>query len=345
MLLRCPGYLNAKSLLADGGCEDDYRVWFSNPALSSCRLLIDAVYKTMQYRGDGPVLIVYKVSEETALLLRFTMGSHDRLGRKHQRCEAMLVDDSRLPMLLNGEFDSVPDEEAKEFVVGSVDRSSLPRCQRCVIQNETMTVYARDSRAYWFKAESLQTPTISRKDKVERPKPSFRMGQGGNRQKTERSVMLKVAVALLIALCLVSGWGYFRFTRDMEGLRMDLRTRDKTVASCRAEVEKLRTENDRMRNEIAKFDKWIKTRSNFEVNKVQLQVKFDKIVKDFREAEKLLAHMDAAPVGNREKGARGASPDTLGNQRQSRHASESVGLPDGDESKRGIFEKVKDLLP
>ena len=340
MSFRCPGYLNAKSLLADGDCGEDYREWFSNPALSSCRLLIDNVYRTMQYRGDDPVLLVHEVSEETALLFRFTMGVHDRLGRKHQRCEAMLVEGSRLPALLNGEFDSLPDEETKEFVVDSVDRSPLPRCQR----HGTLTVYARDSRAYWFKGESLQTPTISRRDKVERPKPSYRMGQVGNRQKKERNVMFKVAVVLLIALCLAGGWGCFQFTREVETLRMDLGARDKTIANCQTELVKLRNENNRLRCENAKFDKWIKTRSNFEVNKVQLQVKFDEIVKDFRETEKLLSRMDAAPVDNHEKGAMGGAPDTSANRRQSRQTSESAGLPEGDETKRGVFEKVKDLL-
>lgn len=341
MSFRCPGYLNAKSLLADGDCGEDYREWFSNPALSSCRLLIDNVYRTMQYRGDGPVLLVHEVSDESALVFRFTMGVHDRLGRKHQRCEAMLVESLRLPALLNGEFDSVPDEETKEFVVDSVDRSPLPHCQR----HGTLTVYARDSRAYWFKGESLQAPTISRRDKVERPKPSFRMGQVGNRQRKERNAMFKVAVVLLIALCLAGGWGCFQFTREMETLRMDLGARDKTIANCQTELEKLRNENNRLRSENAKFDKWVKTRSNFEVNKVQLQVKFDEIVKDFREAEKLLAHMDATPVGNHEKGGRGTPLDTSANQRQTLHAGDSAGLPDGDASKRGIIEKVKDLLP
>lgn len=335
MSFRCPGYLNAKSLLADGDCGEDYREWFSNPALSSCRLLIDNVYRTMQYRGDGPVLLVHEVSDESALVFRFTMGVHDRLGRKHQRCEAMLVESSRLPALLNGEFDSVPEEETKEFVVDSVDRSPLPHCQR----HGTLTVYARDSRAYWFKGESLQAPTISRRDKVERPKPSFRMGQVGNRQKKERNVMLKVAVALLFALCLVGGWGYFRFTQDVEGLRMDLRTRDKAVANCRAEMEKLRTENDRLRNEIAKFDEWIKTRSNFEVNKAQLQVKFDEIVKDFRETEILLVQMDAAPVGDYEKGV--TSPGA--SARESRCAGKTEGGAGSDESKSSFLGKLKDL--
>ena len=140
MSFRCPGYLNAKSLSEGGDCREDYVEWFSNPVLSPYRPLIDAVYKAMQYRGDDPVLLVCGVSSEACLLFRFTMKSKDRKGRNHQRCEVMMVDQSELPTLLNGEFNAVPDEDNKEFVVDSVKGTTLAQCERHRVKNEVFNV-------------------------------------------------------------------------------------------------------------------------------------------------------------------------------------------------------------
>ena len=71
--------------------------------------------------------------------------------------------------------------------------------------------------------------------------------------------------------------------------------RDGEVKDCHTEIERLRNENYGLHDTIKKYDKWVKTRSNFELNKVQLKIKFDEIIKNFREAENLWAHIDETP--------------------------------------------------
>ena len=318
MSVRCPGYLNAKSLSEDGECREDYVEWFSNPALSPYRPLIDAVYGAMQYRGDDPVLLACDVSSESCLLFRFTMKSQDRKGRNHQRCEVMKVAHSELPALLNGEFKAVPDEESREFVVDGVEGAALPQCERHGVKNEMFNVYARNQRAYWFNGE-VSSPTPSPKQQIPpRQRPTsdsrriIRSGRMVDYPKKGEKIMSKVLFALQIVSCVFGGWNYFQTTSEIELLRTSLRTRDSEIADHRIEIEGLRKENDRLKSEIDKFDKWIKTRSNFDLNKVQLKIKIDEIIKDCGEAKALLTHMDETPNPTSEEGQRIVASDASG---------------------------------
>ena len=177
MSVRCPGYLNAKSLQARGECREDYVEWFSHSALAAHRPLIDAVYRTMQYRGDGPVLLVCDILPDACLLIRFTMESRDLRGRSHQRCEAMLVGRPELPALLNGEFKAEPDGDAAEFVVSNVEREGLPTCEGRRIKDVVFSVYARNPESHWFKSDAS----------VPAPSPKQRsMDSTGHRSRPER---------------------------------------------------------------------------------------------------------------------------------------------------------------
>ena len=295
MSFRCPGYLNAKSLSVGGDCREDYVEWFSNPMLSQYRPLIDAAYRAMQYRGDDPVLLVCGVSAETCLLFRFTMKSQDRKGRNHQRCEVMMVDQSKLPTLLNGEFNAVPDEDNKEFVVDSVSGAALPKCERLRVKNEVFNVYARNTKAYWFKSEAPTPKPLARRSPTSDSKRPINQGRTIDRSKNGERIMSKVLLALLIVLCVLGGLNYFQSTSEIEQLRSSLRVREDEVAKRRTEIEDLRKENLRLLEKINNYDKWIKARSNFELNKVQLKIKFDEIIKNFREAENLWTHIDDTP--------------------------------------------------
>ena len=138
--------------------------------------------------------------------------------------------------------------------------------------------------------------------------------------------MSRVLFALLIVSCVLGGWIYHQSTSEMEQLRNSLRTREGEIANHRAEIEGLRKENGRLQDEIKKFDQWIKTRSNFEVNKVQLKIKFDEIIKNFREAENLWARIDETP-----KPASKAGKDVEGDgaSRSQRDVSKSDGTGTG----------------
>ena len=352
MSFSCPGYLNAKSLSEGGDCREDYVDWFSNPVLSQYRPLIDAVYKAMQYRGDDPVLLVCDISPESCLLFRFTMKSQDRKGRNHQRCEVMMVDQSELPALLNGEFNAVPDEDNKEFVVDSVKGPTLPQCERHSVKNEVFNVYARNSKAYWFKSE---VPTSYSSPKQRPTSDSIRISRSDktvNRPKKGANVMGRVLLVFLIVLCAFGGWNYFRLCGEIEQLRNSLKTRDSEIMSHRTEIENLHRENGRLQNEIKKFDKWIKTRGNFELNKVQLKIKFDEIIRNFKEAENLLAHIDETP-SPASKGGKDAERDCVS---WSRHdvdkgtgtetGSSERGKPKvgGEEEEKGIVETLGDNM-
>lgn len=298
MSFRCPGYLNAKSLSEDGDCRKDYGEWFSNSALAPYRSLIDAVYGSMQYRGDDPVLLVCDVSSESCLLFRFTMKLQDRNGRNHQRCEVMKVERSELSALLNGEFKAVPDEYAKEFVVESVERTALPQCERHSVKNEILCVYTQNPKAYWFKSEASvpppRHPSTSDSKRYIRPDRTVDCPKSDRPKKGEK-IMFKVLFTLLIVLCVLGGWNYFQSTGEIEQLRNSLKARDNEVVNHRAEIEHLRRENDSLQAKISRFEEWTKTRSNFELNKIQLKIKSDEIIKNFKDMEKLLAHMDEPP--------------------------------------------------
>ncbi len=333
MSFRCPGYLNAKSLSEDGECREDYVEWFSNPILSPYRPLIDAVYGAMQYRGDDPVLLACDVSSESCLLFRFTMKSQDRKGRNHQRCEVMKVAHSELPALLNGEFKAVPDEESREFVVDGVEGAALPQCERHGVKNEMFSVYARNQRAYWFNGE-VSSPTPSPKQQTpprQRPtgdsRRTIRSGRMVDYPKKGEKIMSKVLFALLIVSCVFGGWNYFQTTGEIELLRTSLRTRDSEIAGHRVEIERLRKENDRLRVEVDKFDKSIKTYSNFELNVAQLKIKIDEIIEDSREAKALLTHMDETPNPTSEEGQRIVSSDASGMASKTNNVPTRVDTP------------------
>ena len=107
--------------------------------------------------------------------------------------------------------------------------------------------------------------------------------------------MCGVLFMLLIVSCGFGGWNYFQSTGEIERLHKKLKARDGDVEKHCAEIENLRKENGRLQSKIGQFEEWTKTRSNFELNKVQLKIKFEEIIKNFREAEDLLVHMDETP--------------------------------------------------
>ena len=291
MSVRCPGYLNAKSLRARGECREDYVEWFSHSALAAHRPLIDAVYRTMQYRGDGPVLLVCDVLPDACLLIRFTMELRDLRGRSHQRCEAMLVGRPELPALLNGEFKAEPDGDAAEFVVSNVEREGLPTCEGRKIKDVGFRVYARNTESYWFKSDAS----------VPDPAPKQRLMDSAGHERVNcpprqrGSVMGKVLIAFLVVLSAFAGWNYFQCATENGKLRDDLNRSRQEARTLEARVEKLKGQNDELQAWIQRYDKWMKTRTNFEVNRIQLRSRFEEIVKNFRDVEELLSHMDEPP--------------------------------------------------
>ena len=336
MSLRCPGYLNAKSLLDGGDCLEDYVEWFSSPELSSCRLLIDTVYRTMQYRGDEPVLLVCDVSSESCLIFRFTMKAQDRKGRNHQRCEVMKVEHSELPALLNGEFTAVPDENTKEFVVDGVEGTPLPQCEHRQVKDVMFGVYARNPKAYWFKSEGVTqiAPPSPLPTGVSRQ--PIRAGKNVDYPKQEKKIVNKVLFALLTVSCVFGVWNYFQSADEIECLRKNLEARERDVKGCRSEISTLRNENERLEAEINKFDKWVKARSNFELNKAQLKVKFDEIIQDFREAENLLSHIDETPKLTSMEGRLAVSSSTSDvNSRTNNVSQTDISLPQRECGSRG----------
>ena len=170
--------------------------------------------------------------------------------------------------------------------------------------------------------------------------------------------MCKVLLALLIVLCVLGGLNYFQSTSEIEQLRNSLRISEDEVAKRRTEIEDLRKENGRLQKEINKFDKWIKTRSNFELNKVQLKIKFDEIIKNFREAENLWAHIDETPNPTSKVVKEMAERDGVSRSRND--VGKGAGMEtgsfgrgqtkgDGKKKEKGMFEtlgeKVESILP
>ena len=148
--------------------------------------------------------------------------------------------------------------------------------------------------------------------------------------------MSKVLFALLIVSCVFGVWNYFQSADEIECLRKNLEARESEVKGCRSEISNLRDENERLQVKISNYDKWVKTRSNFELNKVQLKIKFDQIIQDFREAEALWAHIDETPNTTSEKGQSAATSNASGaiSETNSIPISVDVSLPQHDGSKR-----------
>lgn len=293
MNIRCPGYLNAKSLAEDDVCRADYVDWFFHPALAPHRLLIESVCQTMQFHGDAPVLLVGDVASDSSLLFRFTMRASDRLGRAHQRCEVLLVPRSELPAFLDGAFRARPDADSKEFGVETVGGRALPYCGSRQVRNETLGVYTQNVRSLWFKGEieepspSLERPSTDMADPQKVPDPSS--------EKKGRKLMCKVLLILWATSCGLGIWDHIRSAGEMAQLRASLKVCRGETSECRAEIGNLRRANSRLQEKIAQCDKWTATRSNFELNKIELQRKCVELVKRFREVEILLARIDETP--------------------------------------------------
>lgn len=300
---RCPGCLRAKSLLPNGACEEDYVEWFSHPALSAHRPLVDAVYRAVQYGGDAPVLLVCDVSPESCLLFRFTMERRDRKGRSHQRYEALKICRAELPMLMDGAFKAVPEKDTAEFVVDGAGGSPLPEREHRRVGGVGLRVFARDAASYWFRSESAATA-----EPVERPsngggsKAEYRPTRDEHRKIKENGgrIMTKVLLLALVASCAFGGWNYVQRGRLHD--RMSAMSRK--IEDCREEMLRLRDENGRLTGKITKYDKWMKSRGNFELNKVLLAAKMDEIMEKFDEARSLMARMGEAPQSSpsQEKG-------------------------------------------
>lgn len=286
----CPGYLNAKSLQEGGENRDDYVEWFSSPELALYQALIDSVYGTMQYRGDDPVLLTCDISSESCLLFRFTMKSQDRKGRKHQRCEVLKVERSNLPALLNGEFKAAPDLNAKVFIVDAIEGEALPQCRRHYVKNEMLCVYARNPQAYWFRNGEPVSVRPPRKEPSNESKRPVRQGRTVNYPK-EKNSMNKVLFVLLTVSCALGGWFYFQ----IDCLYANLAEKDKEISKLQAENSKLQADKCGLKKKMEKYDKWLQTRNNFELNKTKLKNKFDEIAEKFHEAENLWVHIDEVP--------------------------------------------------
>lgn len=346
MSFRCPGYLNAKSLQSGGVCREDYAEWFSNAELSAYRPLIEAVYKAIQYRGNDPVLLRCDVAPESCLIFRFTMELRDIKGRQHQRCEVIKIEHDKLPELLDGAYKADPEEATGEFVVDGVCGEALPECERICVGGVKISVFSRNANAYWFRNDKSVANTPSKQLTKEAHSRNVRPVQGEDKVKRKEKRMSKVLIGILVLSSALGGWYYVQ----CDELRKGIVAQKGEIEKCHKEISNLRNENSLLRDKITKYDKWIKTRGNFELNKVQLEIKLNEIKEKFHEAESLMMRINETPTNN-------ALGEPVKHQRSDDDGGKSIVTPSerkclGSEDvkkKQGVLESIKesisDLVP
>lgn len=299
------GYLYAKSFLPGDSLEEGYREWFQHSLLVPHKKRIKELRDCFAWRTDAscvhsPVVVVEPVSgEERILIVRFSDAGKDPFGRPQTlRQEAMLVPPSLVPRLWDGTFSAVPDLGTATFtVVFGAPASDFPGLGEGLLINGNHADFDFEDHESSITAEPVRNDSAIKMSSSSstphtnptiRPKRSIGPGEAIKRIKKGDRIMCRVLSVLLILLCILGGWNYFQLTSEIEQLR---NRRD----AQKDEINGLRKKNGELQREIDKFDTWIRTRSNFEVNKAQLKIKFDEIIKDFREAENLLTHIDETP--------------------------------------------------
>lgn len=356
-----PGILYAKSLRPGDSLEEGYKTWFSNAELGDLRDRVEALRTSFRWRPDSsrryPPVMVFEAGEgERILVVRFSDAGKDPFGRPQTlRMEALLVPVNLASQFWDGTFTAEPDSDHAAFVVdGTSPATDFPGWnQDRLVQGESGTFSLSTPSPCSLSHVATSTGHYNPTDVQEPPFPEPTLNPPPKQQSTSESrrtirlertvgypkkvekIMCRMLFALLIVSFVLGGWNYFQSTDEIERLRNSLKTRDMEIANHRVEIEDLHKENGRLQSEISKFETWIKTRSNFELNKVQLKIKFAEIIKDFRDAEILLAHIDETPNLTSEKGQGGVPSNASGVISKTNNVPTSVdaSLPQRDDSK------------
>ena len=300
-----PGYLYAKSLCRDDQLSEGYKIWFFNDGLTLVREKIEALRKSFRWRPDSsrryaPVVVIEPGEGDRVLVVRFSDAGKDSFMRPQTlRMEALLVPVELVSWFWDGTFKAKPNREGAMFYVdepspapdfpgwnggrlvhGAPETFSLAGSLPChptgnTAESDVVTVeQVPDPADLHMASSSRQTEDHSKKD---------------------NKVTRKVLFVLLVLSCAVGGWNYFKLVEEIEQLRNGLKARDSDIEKHCAEIVGLRSENSKLQAKIDQYEEWIKTRDNFEVNKVKIKIKFDEIIRNFREAEDMLVHMDETP--------------------------------------------------
>ena len=161
--MKCPGYLNSKTLHEADEFAVEYKEWFLHdtlkPLYDRIKLFLESFHFTM---ANGTALALTKVADNKGLLFRFRRMPHgDTLGRLHNRIEVILIDCARLSELLNGRFKAIPNDVDCTFDVEPACGDAMPRCEgKCVSGCEFM-IWGNASEFYFNSGDAMQSKVQS----------------------------------------------------------------------------------------------------------------------------------------------------------------------------------------
>ena len=259
MTLICPGYLEAKSLQADGPCKPDYREWFIHPKLKDYETWIRGVKEAVDI--DSPssnclMLLVRELPEgNRRLLFRVSYAPHGDLnGRRHVRHEVFLLEQDELECLLSGDFVAVADEGEKTFEITAGSGKPLPRQQPKVVQGIPLLVWANQNDADRMRV----TPAVE----VKAPKPETPYVRPLNNRPTRTPIdkgtpfRVKILLAVLFLALLGSGFCFYLNANEIGQLKA-------RVVDLENQLSKVKEERQKYKESL---EEWAKTRTNFEKN-------------------------------------------------------------------------------
>lgn len=126
-----PGYLYAMSLRPGEPPGKGYREWFSHPALSPRRELVESLRDSFRWHTDSarkhpPVVVLEPLpGGQSVLVVRFLDVGKDSFGRPQTlRMEALLVPAELAASFWDGSFSAAPDPDRAEFRVDAPDAPS-----------------------------------------------------------------------------------------------------------------------------------------------------------------------------------------------------------------------------
>ena len=273
MQLKCPGYLFAKSLQVDGLCQPDYAVLFCHDALRHRKEFIRQIREALELSptAHGPVLLICALDDGQSLLFRFTWSQHpDAAGRRHSRCEVLLLPSNQTADLLSKEFTLSADSVSCEFEVTDGGPSNLKICSERMLYGRRVRVLAGDDRDFRIRAESAGvTHSQGGHETGEwRRNPWDRRIQP-NRPEGNSRTLARLLIGVLLLGYLPLGF-YCYEARNVQQQLNDVNKRlseeRKKVETITAQLKESQGELEAIRNEKDRFERMYKSKSVVDEN-------------------------------------------------------------------------------
>ena len=214
MTFKAPGGLYAKSLQVDGGkCEPDYIVWFLHSDLEGeakwIREARESITLPSSSSADAQILMERELDSEKSIVLRFSWAPYaDLNGRRHSRCEVMLLGCEEAAAIHSGKLNIRVDAENKLFEITVEKGDGLPKAKSEMVGGKMVRIWTKAECDISFLKVGTAVVELENKSKpVKRPEVT-QTRMAGNHH-------VELKVLLLMCVCVI-GVGGCVLCRAME---------------------------------------------------------------------------------------------------------------------------------